>query len=236
MVGSAAVLVVTFLVVAVTLGLHQAGVIRSLTGPSWNRIVPIYNFVTTIVFYAAMLGAVLLFAARAGMRGVWSRLGLVRPPFWVLPLMVPLAVALQLLTGVISSMLSPLLGGMSNPQGCDISSGFGTDPLLGVLAIAVIAPVVEEITFRGFIYGGLRTRMGVTWAVVVSSAVFAVAHSLSVGGSIVLLAPSLFIAGVALALVYERTRSLYPGIALHASFNAVAVALIFLTSTAANCH
>ncbi len=234
--GSAAVLAVTFLVVAVTLALHQAGVIRSLTGPSWNRIVPIYNFVTTIVFYAAMLGAVLLFAARAGMRGVWSRLGLVRPHLWVLPLMVPFAVALQLLTGVISSLLSPLLGGMSNPQGCDISTGFGTDPVLGVLAIAVIAPVVEEITFRGFIFGGLRGRLGTTWAVVASSVVFALAHTLSVGGAILLLGPSLFVAGVALALVYEKTKSIYPGMVLHASFNLVAVVLIFLTSTAGNCR
>ncbi len=227
---------VTFLVVAVTLGLHQAGVISSLSGPSWNRLLPVYNFVTTILFYGAMLGAVLLFAARAGLRRAWRELGLSRPPYWAIPLMPPLAVALQLLTGVVSTLLSPLLGGMTNPQGCDISTGFGADPALGVIAIVVIAPVVEEITFRGFIYGGLRTRLGTSWAVVVSALVFAVAHSLSVGGSILLLGPSLFIAGAALALVYQRTRSLYPGMALHASFNLIAVILIFLSSTAANCH
>jgi membrane protease YdiL (CAAX protease family) len=62
------------------------------------------------------------------------------------------------------------------------------------------------------------------------------ARALSVGGSILLLGPSLFVAGVALALVYERTRSIYPGMALHASFNLVAVILIFMSSTAANCH
>jgi membrane protease YdiL (CAAX protease family) len=235
-VGAVGVLAITFLVVVVTLGLHQAGVIPSLTGPSWNRLLPIYNFVTTILFYGAMLGAVLLFAARGGLRRAWRELGLARPPYWVIPLMVPLAVGLQLLTGVVSTLLSPLLGGMTNPQGCDISTGFGGDPVLGIVAIVVIAPVVEEITFRGFIYGGLRTRLSTSWAVVVSSLVFAVAHSLSVGGSILLLGPSLFIAGAALALVYQRTRSLYPGMALHASFNLIAVILIFLSSTAANCH
>ncbi|MHB8313690.1 MAG: CPBP family glutamic-type intramembrane protease, partial [Candidatus Dormibacteria bacterium] len=60
--------------------------------------------------------------------------------------------------------------------------------------------------------------------------------TLSVGGSILLLGPSLFVAGVALAMVYQWTRSLYPGMVLHASFNLVAVILIFLTSTAGNCH
>ena len=234
--GAVGVLAVTFLVVVATLGLHQAGVISSLTGPSWNRLLPVYNFVTTILFYGAMLGAVLLFAARAGLLRAWRELGMARPPYWVIPLMLPLAVGLQLLTGVVSTLLSPLLGGMTNPQGCDISTGFGADPALGVIAIVVIAPVVEEITFRGFIYGGLRSRLGASWAVVVSSLVFAVAHTLSVGGSILLLGPSLFIAGVALALVYQRTRSLYPGMALHASFNLIAVILIFLSSTAANCH
>jgi membrane protease YdiL (CAAX protease family) len=76
----------------------------------------------------------------------------------------------------------------------------------------------------------------VSLSVVVSSLVFALAHSFSVGGSILLLGPSLFIAGVALALVYERSRSLVPGMVLHASFNLIAVVAIFLVGTPASCH
>ncbi|MHB1502100.1 MAG: CPBP family glutamic-type intramembrane protease [Candidatus Dormibacteria bacterium] len=41
-----------------------------------------------------------------------------------------------------------------------------------------------EITSWGFIMGGLRSRIGAGWAVVLSSLVFALAHTLSVGGSI----------------------------------------------------
>ncbi|MGC1184754.1 MAG: CPBP family intramembrane glutamic endopeptidase, partial [Candidatus Dormiibacterota bacterium] len=94
----------------------------------------------------------------------------------------------------------------------------------------------EELVFRGFIYGGLRRKWGVTVSVLVSSLIFALAHTFSVGGSILLLGPSLFIAGCALALVYERSRSLIPGMVLHASFNLIAVIAIFLVGTQASCH
>ncbi len=230
-----AVLIAIVAVAIATDALSQAGVIGSLTGRSAKSILPFYNLATTLAFYGALLAVVLFFAGRHGGH-LWRQLGVRRPPYWVLPLMPVLAVALQFLTGLISEALSPLLHGMTNPQGCSISQGFGQDAYLGVIAIVVIAPVVEELTFRGFIFGGLRGKLGTTGAVVVSSVIFALAHTLSVGGSILLLGPSLFVAGVALALVYERTRSIYPGMALHASFNLVAVILIFMSSTAANCH
>lgn len=230
--GAAAAYVVPAVVV---LTLHQVGVVRALKGPAWAPILPYYSFATTIAFYGVLLAIVLFFASRHG-GGAWARLGLRRFAVWVAVLMPPLALFLQVLTGIISEILSPLLGGMKNPQGCNISQAFGADPYLAVISIAVIAPVVEEVVFRGFIYGGLRRKWGVSLSVVVSSLVFALAHSFSVGGSILLLGPSLFIAGVALALVYERSRSLVPGMVLHASFNLIAVVAIFLVGTPASCH
>jgi len=219
----------------VMLSLHQAGVVRALKGPGWTAILPYYSFATTVAFYGVLLAIVLIFASRQGGQA-WAKLGLRRFPIWVVILMPPLALFLQVVTGIISTILSPLLGHMKNPQGCDISQAFGSVPFLAVISIAVIAPVVEEIAFRGFIYGGLRNKWGVTVSVLVSSFVFALAHSFSVGGSILLLGPSLFVAGVALALVYERSRSLVPGIVLHASFNLIAVIAIFLVGTQASCH
>jgi membrane protease YdiL (CAAX protease family) len=230
-----AVVVAFFLPLIVVVGLHQAGVIRSLTGHSGKVILPYYNLATTAAFYGVLLAIVVFFASRRAGRA-WARLGLRRSPLWVVILMPPAALGLQLLTGIISEVLSPLLGGMKNPQDCNISQAFGAEPYLAVISIAVIAPVVEEIVFRGFIYGGLRPRLGVTLSVLLSAAVFALAHSLSVGGSILLLGPSLFLAGVALALVYERSRSLVPGMVMHASFNLIAVVAIFLIGTHAACH
>ena len=219
----------------VVLTLHQLGVVRKLSGPGWTAILPYYSFTVTLTFYGVLLAIVVIFASRRGGRA-WIKLGIRRPPLWVVILMPPLAFALQVLTGIISTILSPLLGGLKNPQGCDISQAFGGEPYLAVIGIAVIAPIVEEMVFRGFIYGGLRRKWGVTVSVLVSSLVFALAHTFSVGGSILLLGPSLFIAGCALALVYERSRSLIPGMVLHASFNLIAVIAIFLVGTQASCH
>ncbi|MGH7666771.1 MAG: lysostaphin resistance A-like protein [Candidatus Dormibacteria bacterium] len=219
----------------VVLGLHQAGVVRAIRGPGWRPLAPYYSFVVTLAFYGVLLLIVLFIAGRRAGRP-WGRLGFGPPPVWLVILMPPLALFLQFVTGILSEILSPLLGGIKNPQGCDISQAFGADPYLAVISLAVIAPLVEEVVFRGFIYGALRRRFGVTLSVVVSSVIFALAHTFSVGGSIVLLGPSLFIAGVALALVYERSRSLVPGMVLHASFNLIAVAAIFLVGTNAACH
>ena len=93
--------------------------------------------------------------------------------------------------------------------------------------------MAEEVALRGSITGGLWPRIGVGWAPVIRSAVLALAHILSVGGPILRLGPSHSVAG--LALVCQWTRSLYRRMVLHASFNLVAVILIFLTSTAGNC-
>ncbi len=209
------------------LGLHQAGVVRSLKG---GLLLSYFNFATTVTFYGVLLLIVLFFAGRRAGRA-WARLGLRRFPVWVVILMPPAAIGLQIVATIISALLSPALGGMKNPQECDISQAFGAEPYLAVISIAVVAPVVEEIVFRGFIYGGLRARMGVVLSVLLSAAIFGLAHSLSVGGSILLLFPSLFVAGVALALVYERSRSLVPGMVLHGCFNLIAVVAIFVVGT-----
>lgn len=84
--------------------------------------------------------------------------------------------------------------------------------------VCVVAPVAEELFFRGFLFGALRKR-GVPIAVLVSGGVFGLAHvASSPVGFIVPLATL----GMILALLYARTGSLYPSIALHALNNSVA--------------
>jgi CAAX protease family protein len=89
------------------------------------------------------------------------------------------------------------------------------------VAAAVIAPIVEELAFRGFFYRLLRKRLPVWAAVPISAAVFAVGHGLPV------LIPVLFFLGVVLALVVERTRSLYCSMILHALQNTFALVALY---------
>lgn len=91
-----------------------------------------------------------------------------------------------------------------------------------VFLLAVIVPVGEEVFFRGFVYGGLRARWGVATAALASAAFFAVAHAQLVHGV------PIFLLGVILALLYERTGSLLPAVITHAVNNVIATLSIWL--------
>ena len=102
---------------------------------------------------------------------------------------------------------------------------------LADVAAGVVAPVVEEIFFRGFLFGLLRRRHPLWLAYIVSAVLFTVLHNdpshmnlaqmagLSIG--ICMLA-------VMLAWVYQRTGSLYPGILAHAVNNATGLILFYV--------
>ena len=89
----------------------------------------------------------------------------------------------------------------------------------GVMFV-LIAPIAEEVFFRGFFYGSLRTRLPTAWAAIVCGLVFGGIHA-STGVSAV---PILIVLGIVFCLVREVTGSLYPCIALHAFNNALAYA------------
>lgn len=97
-------------------------------------------------------------------------------------------------------------------------------PLLNVLGvvvvITVVAPLGEELFFRGFFFGALRNWRGPWLAAVLTGAAFGLVHA---GGSPVVFLLPLALFGVGLCLLYEWTGSLYPPIALHALNNSVAL-------------
>ena len=78
----------------------------------------------------------------------------------------------------------------------------------------VLAPIVEEIFFRGFVFQGFRQRYGWVSAMLVSSAVFAAAHL-----DLVAFLPT-FILGCLLAYMFQRSNSIWPGVILHFLVNA----------------
>ena len=101
----------------------------------------------------------------------------------------------------------------------DLGADESTTALVAsALLVIVLAPVVEEFFFRGFMYRALRTRMGVLAAAGVDGILFGLIHATSGLDAI----PVLCVLGFAFCLVYERTGSLYPVIALHAFNNAIA--------------
>jgi uncharacterized protein len=88
----------------------------------------------------------------------------------------------------------------------------------------VFAPVLEELLFRGVLYGTLRLRLGPMPATLASATLFALAHGYGVVGFASVLA-----SGILWAMAYERTRSLWPGMLAHAASNVQATAIVLAT-------
>lgn len=95
--------------------------------------------------------------------------------------------------------------------------------LIGVVSAGIVSPVYEEIFYRGFIYRWLRTRVSMSWAIVISSLIFTAAHYPTMNAM-----PVNFISGVVLAWTYERTGSVVPAMIVHGVFNTIAVLLTAL--------
>jgi membrane protease YdiL (CAAX protease family) len=89
--------------------------------------------------------------------------------------------------------------------------------LAGITA-CVAAPVIEEVFFRGFLYRSLRNRLPILPAALIVGVIFGLAHTQYP----LLERPNQMIFGVAMCLLYERTGSLLPGIAVHSFIDASA--------------
>lgn len=100
----------------------------------------------------------------------------------------------------------------------------GATLLIAAFIAVVVAPIVEEVVFRGILFRALGDRVGVWLGAVISSAVFALIHVEVVLSQPVALG-GLFAVGLVLALAYQWTGNLLVPILGHAVFNAASVGL-----------
>ncbi|MGM0370109.1 MAG: CPBP family intramembrane glutamic endopeptidase [Bacillota bacterium] len=107
-----------------------------------------------------------------------------------------------------------------------IRSLLGSDNLFWFIAhsllIIIIAPITEEIFFRGLIYPYCKNKLGIIKGSLINGIVFAVAHL-----NFWIFIPT-FIGGVALAWIYEQTRSLYPAMIAHSTWNCIVIFLVYI--------
>jgi hypothetical protein len=172
----------------------------------------------------AILGAIHLVVLRKyGLR--WADLGLrSSSPQWYRRGLA-LAVLLLPMVAVINGVLIPQVAGeeFHNPQLYAVApDGFSWPALLSMLVMAgVVAPLGEELIFRGLLFPWLRSRLGVVTAAVLSGLIFATLHGVPI------LIPALTAIGAALALLYHRCGSLWPVILAHGAFNAIMVIALY---------
>ena len=149
----------------------------------------------------------------------WGNLGFRRTEEKIIWLGIILAPITSVLMGLVTNGLAMAAHQNSNVQACLINNSYAKSPVLALVALVLVAPVIEEMLFRGFIFGAIRSRVNFYAAMAISAAIFAGFHSLSLGANVLILLPELFVAGSILAWLREKSNSIYPGMAMHMTFN-----------------
>lgn len=207
--------------VALLAGLLIASVAEAILvgGARSSNISPTVTDVATVIQDLAFVAvAVLLAGLLAPVRA--EQFGLRAPPSR------SAAAGIALLGLVVFYIGSAIWFAALNTSGAEkgfvkeIGGNAGTLGILGACVVAcVVAPICEEILFRGFMFRALRNWGGFWPAALITAAFFGAVHGLSAPAVDLL---PLALLGFVLCAVYQRTGSLYPCIAIHVLNNTIA--------------
>jgi membrane protease YdiL (CAAX protease family) len=186
------------------------------SGPTNGRdaVYSYATFANGLVVYAFWLGLVLAIAVDR-----WDLLALRRPQSWsrAATLAVSAIVAIYVLEALVS--LIPLPQSPGKEQGLTPThweSAHAGAFAANLVLFAVVAPIVEELTFRG-VGQSLLSFLGRWPSIVLVGVAFGAAHGLV--EALLVLVPF----GIALAWLRDRTNSVAPGMVVHALFNGIAL-------------
>jgi membrane protease YdiL (CAAX protease family) len=94
--------------------------------------------------------------------------------------------------------------------------------IIGAIAAIIVAPIAEELFFRGVIFNALSIYMPKIGAIIISGIIFGLAH-----GQMDVV-PELAVTGMVLATVYDNTRCIWSNMLSHAMFNSISVVAIMV--------
>ncbi len=163
-----------------------------------------------VIQYGVILGILFLITLGLDRRRF---LAFRRPKSWrrAAGIAVLVLIAVFVVSGVVAQFANPEREQGLIPENWDSSK---IAPFMAfAVVVVVVAPIVEELQFRGVGYG-LLERFGQTAAILLVGLAFALVHGLIAGF------PVIAVFGIGLAFLRSRTDSIYPCMLLHASFNA----------------
>ena len=175
----------------------------------------------TLVQDIALIAAALLFAS------MWAR-GLTPASFGLRPTPFGPAFGWTLLTFIGFWVLTAIyISAVGEPDQQELTRDLREEESLSALIgygvlLAFVAPLAEELFFRGFVFGVLREKIGAAGGAIATGVVFGLVH---LAGSPIETVGVLVILGVLLCVLYLQTGSLLPCIALHAINNAISFAV-----------
>ena len=106
----------------------------------------------------------------------------------------------------------------------EIKKNFNNNLFFNCFLIIIVAPIIEEIVFRGLFYKTLKNFIPFVQASIISSLIFAIIHENILSLTI------LFLLSLYLTWIYERTNSILYSILTHSIFNFLNLLLIYIGS------
>ena len=136
--------------------------------------------------------------------------------------MIPLGLALEIVAAIVLLPISRLVDHTPQEVVQELDTASGAKLVVLVITALVVAPVIEELFFRGLLLRALQRRLAAPRAVALSALAFGLAHVLTDWGSGVVL-PALVALGMISGVFAVRTGNLSRSILLHVGFNLLAV-------------
>ena len=182
---------------------------------------------TGVIIYALVLIMVVApFLSRSGKLALAKVLGVLQKPRWdILWLPIAFWAAYMFFSIIVSAIVSKLIPSIDQMQSQDVGFSDISQPLeyiLAFVALVVLPPFFEELLFRGYLFGRLRSRFGFWVTTLMVSATFGLVHGQwNVGIDVAVLS-------VFLCMLREKTGSVWYGMVVHAVKNGLAYFLLFI--------
>jgi membrane protease YdiL (CAAX protease family) len=210
-VGFLVALILTFVVV---------GIVAAATGASTDDENPTFTVIATFLQGVIFIGTAVVFASFVR-KPRPEHFGLRRTRFWPAVGWAALGMlSFYILAAAYTAIVQP---DTEQTVAQDLGADEGTFGMIAAgFMVICVAPFAEEFFFRGFFYRALRSRWSILVAALIDGVLFGIIHYDFSGADALLIVPPLAALGFMFCLVYERTGSLYPVIALHALNNAIA--------------
>ena len=209
------------LVVAIFVLLAESGI--DFSGMNQALVNSVVAAACYVVALAIVIGGPWLMLRK---RTSKSELGLQRLPSWLELGITPVAfVAYFIVSAVVMYFVSRFVPGFEIDQAQEIgfsNLAYRYEYILAFLTLVVIAPIAEEMIFRGYLYGKLKKRIPWWGAAVLTSILFGLAHGQWN------VAVDTFVLGMFLSTLREFTGSLWPAILLHMAKNGIAYYFLFV--------
>ena len=194
---------------------------------NWSINENVAQTVCMVISYALALGVLILVAKKIFSAQVTrDSLGLRGLPTWTDILLSPVGYIVSLLGAVaivyVMQLILPVVN-WSETQDVGFNNVISsTDRIITFVALVILAPFMEELIFRGYLYSRLRGKMRALPAIILVSVLFGVMHRQWNVGIVV------GVMSVVLCIAREMTGTIYAGILMHMIRNGIAFYMLYV--------